>query len=1154
MQYPQQIQASVSSVIHHQLNADYVAFFHAAFGSPPITTFISALRKGFLGNLPRLTSKMVMANPPNSLATAKGHLDLTRQGLHSSTHNMSMLDSHEQIKDTNSPDTIESDILDQPIHADIETYVKLLDMSQTSHSDATGRFPVTSLRGNNYILVSVFNGYIHAEPLQSRSGSEFVKAYRSTITHLRSYGHNISFQRLDNETSGQLEAYLRAEGIVIQFVPPNNHRANKAERAIRTFKNHLLSILATSHPSFPLNLWDELIPQANLTINLLHPFSSEPKMSAYQGITGKTFDFLAHPIAPCGTQVLIHEAPTIRSSWAPHGISGYYLGPALDHYRCFRVFAVSTQSVRISDSLAWFPVALHMPGSSPIELLQATLQDLSHVLTSMGKENILPHQRQPFDHLHTSAVDALKTAIDLFHFSSDETPSLPRVSPADEHHSLPRVISTQPQEDQLNNSKYTIESQPNHQANQIKNPSIISQVSLPEDIIPPNASNGHNSDRPQRSHRTPDRYLAQIEKVPRVYTAVDLDAEGEPLTYRSAKRGPDSKLWEIAETEELDRLLTETSTMRFIHHHEKPKDRKASYYNPQVRTKVKDNILVRRVRGTIGGDRIDYPGDKAASTADVITLKLLLNAVVSEDAEWLTADIKDFYLKTTLLRKEYMTIHRRHLPRDIQQRYQLDKLWRNDSVLVEISGGIYGLPQAGKLAQDRLVAHLAKHGYIAAPNTPCLFQHISRPVTFTLVVDDFGIKYKGREHAEHLLTTLRELYTITVDWTGSKYVGFSILFDKQARTVALSMPNYVPQALKRFGITRATYATDSPMIYEAPKYGSSAPQIAPEDTSPILSADGLKRIQQIVGVFLYYARAVDPTMLTAITRLGSIQAHATQDVNAAAERFLQYAATWPQASIIYRASDMILTVHSDASYLCESKARSRAGGLHFLSTRGADPTIDINGAIECTSCIIPAVVSSAFEAEYAALFINGQTAEGIRNTLTDLGYPQQATPILSDNACAVGVATRHIKQRKSKAIDMRFHWIRDRVDQGRFAITWRAGNTNLADYFTKAHPAKHCRAMRNIFVHTPNIKSNVNNRSSRRSKLHQETIIKAISEGVLEPGHIMSPLNNKLHFAPAMNVGREEYSSGREELSSPLVQTAFCLPHIKGASHVLKHS
>ncbi len=102
-------------------------------------------------------------------------------------------------------------------------------------------------------------------------------------------------------------------------------------------------------------------------------------------------------------------------------------------------------------------------------------------------------------------------------------------------------------------------------------------------------------------------------------------------------RGSDKELWAAAAAEEFtSRLVDKTQSIRFIRWADKPRDRKASYYNPQVRMKIKDGKVVRRVRGTIGGDRVDYPGPVAASTADLTTIKILLNAVVSEAAEWMT--------------------------------------------------------------------------------------------------------------------------------------------------------------------------------------------------------------------------------------------------------------------------------------------------------------------------------------------------------------------------------------------------------------------------------------------------------------------------------------------------------------------------------------
>jgi hypothetical protein len=107
---------------------------------------------------------------------------------------------------------------------------------------------------------------------------------------------------------------MRSINVTLEFVPPRMHRANKAERAIRDWKTHLIAMLDTVHITFPLDLWDELLPQADLTLNLLRPYKPKPELSAYAGIFGKPYDFMGHPLAPVGTSVLIHETPQQRSS------------------------------------------------------------------------------------------------------------------------------------------------------------------------------------------------------------------------------------------------------------------------------------------------------------------------------------------------------------------------------------------------------------------------------------------------------------------------------------------------------------------------------------------------------------------------------------------------------------------------------------------------------------------------------------------------------------------------------------------------------------------------------------------------------------------------------------------------------------------------
>ena len=107
---------------------------------------------------------------------------------------------------------------------------------------------------------------------------------------------------------------------------------------------------------------------------------------------------------------------------------------------------------------------------------------------------------------------------------------------------------------------------------------------------------------------------------------------------------------------------------------------------------------------------------------------------------------------------------------------------------------MYGLKQAGKLANDLLSKRLNARSYIQCDITPGLWRHKTRPVIFSLVVGDFGVQYTGRHNAEHLLTTLQEHYQVSTDWTGTKFAGMNLTWDYVKRTCRLTMDGYINDA------------------------------------------------------------------------------------------------------------------------------------------------------------------------------------------------------------------------------------------------------------------------------------------------------------------------------------------------------------------------
>jgi hypothetical protein len=240
------------------------------------------------------------------------------------------------------------------------------------------------------------------------------------------------------------------------------------------------------------------------------------------------------------------------------------------------------------------------------------------------------------------------------------------------------------------------------------------------------------------------------------------------------------------------------------------------------------------------------------------------------------------------------------------------------------------------------------------------------------------------------------------------------------------MPGYISQALHNFQQAHPDNPQHAPHQHKEPQYGTKVQLTDPADNSPALYKEGIKRLQQVIGTLLYCARAVDSTMLVALSDLASAQSQGTDATQLASAQLLDYCATHPDASIQYCASEMVLQIHSDASYLSVSKGRSRAGGHLYLRTKtlSTKPILN-NGAILTISRIIKHVMSSAAKAEIAGLFINAKEGEVLRTTLEKMGYLQEATPIQTDNSTASGIANNTINQQRSQSTNMCFYWIRD---------------------------------------------------------------------------------------------------------------------------------
>jgi hypothetical protein len=231
---------SILFTLQELSNARFVAYWHRACGSPSLSTFIDALSSNFIRNIPRLTAAIVRKYPPLSIATSYGHLDTLRQGIAStrklpsssalgdSTSRRSSLLEHRRrafLQDLDDQDTTG---FDPPLFSALPSVSRrsarlarstATDDSQTStvhHSewtaaDLTGRFPIPSIHGHEYILVTKHLGFIHLQPLKTRTAPSYVSAFRKVFSFFSSNSFPISHIIIDNEISAQLAAFFTSQ-------------------------------------------------------------------------------------------------------------------------------------------------------------------------------------------------------------------------------------------------------------------------------------------------------------------------------------------------------------------------------------------------------------------------------------------------------------------------------------------------------------------------------------------------------------------------------------------------------------------------------------------------------------------------------------------------------------------------------------------------------------------------------------------------------------------------------------------------------------------------------------------------------------------------------------------------------------------------------
>ena len=215
---------------------------------------------------------------------------------------------------------------------------------------------------------------------------------------------------------------------------------------------------------------------------------------------------------------------------------------------------------------------------------------------------------------------------------------------------------------------------------------------------------------------------------------------------------------------------------------------------------------------------------------------------------------------------------------------------------------MYGLPQAGIIAQELLEKRLGEHGYYQSKIIHVLWKHKSRPIYFCLVVNDFAVKYVNREDADHLIATIRKYYPMTVDEDATKYIGLTIQWDYTNQKAHIHMPGYLDKAFVRFNHEPPMKIQNSPYPHVPPNYGAKTQYAVEEIESPPLSKEDTTYVQAVTGTLLYNARAVNPTILPALSAIATEQAKHTQTTMKKVKQLLDYCSTQEEVIITYHTS------------------------------------------------------------------------------------------------------------------------------------------------------------------------------------------------------------------------------------------------------------
>ncbi|KAL7502356.1 hypothetical protein ACHAXN_001073, partial [Cyclotella atomus] len=326
-----------------------------------------------------LTSKAVRKHFPESEETTKGHMRRVKSGVRS---------TKAQVEEPEEIQLAEAELAElRRKHRDI--YVTVKEHSEMIHTDQTGRFPVVSDAGHKYImtLVDIDSNYIAMEPMRSREAAELIKVYETIMARLKGAGIQPKKQILDNEAPRAYLEAIEAQGLEWELVPPTNHRRCIAERGIQTAKGHIIANIIGCDEAFPARQWHKLLPQMEMTLNMLRAANVRPTVSAHTYVYG-LHDYNKIPLGPLGCKIQCFVDPDNRRTFGAHATNAFYIRTSPNHYRCQEVFVADTRATRITDTYVFHHKRITNPSVTKADVIVAAASELTTAIKNNFKEDV----------------------------------------------------------------------------------------------------------------------------------------------------------------------------------------------------------------------------------------------------------------------------------------------------------------------------------------------------------------------------------------------------------------------------------------------------------------------------------------------------------------------------------------------------------------------------------------------------------------------------------------------------------------------------------------------------------------------------------------------------------------------------------------------